>query len=232
MPKAIKKRIPKKTIGTEAEVQEKLTSLKDKIMGRQKTVLKFGIGVIAILAALVSFLVYSYTSQQKAKLLEYDGYKIYYSNPQAQAADKEEQYKRALDIFKKAYDTRKSPFSLFYIAACYYDLGKYDDALKTLKDFTLRYSGDKMFMPLVYQKMALTYEKKGAENEAEKTLDLLSNLKGDIYKDFALIEYGKLLEKQGKTDDAKKKYEELIKEFPNSPFANEARAKLAEKKES
>lgn len=232
MPKVIKKRIPKKTIGTEAEVKEKLTSLKDKIKGRQSTVLKFGIGILIILVALVSFLVYSYTSQQRAKLLEYEGYKIYYSNPRAQAADKEEQIKKALDTFKKAYDTGKSPFSLFYIAACYYDLGKYDDALKTFEDFTQRYSNDEMFMPLAYQKMAQIYTKKGDIKEAEKTLDLLYNLKSDIYKDFALMEYGKLLEKEGKIEEAKKKYEELAKKFPNSPFTNEAKAKLAEKKES
>jgi TolA-binding protein len=45
------------------------------------------------------------------------------------------------------------------------------------------------------------------------------------------MEYGKLLEKEGKTEEAKKKYEELAKKFPNSPFKDEVKAKLAEKKE-
>lgn len=231
MPKAIKKKIPKKTTDTEAEVKEKLTSFKDTLKERQKTVLQYGIGALVILIAIVSFLVYSYTSQKKAKSFEYQAYKIYYTNTPTQSANKEDQYQKAIDLFKKAYDTRKSPISLFYIASCYYELGKYDDALKTLKDFTQRYSSDKKLIPLAYQKMAMAYIKKGDMNEAKKTLDTIYNLKGDIYKDFALIEYAKLLEKEGKLDEAKKKYEELVTKFPNSPFKDEAKAKLPEKKE-
>jgi predicted negative regulator of RcsB-dependent stress response len=230
MPKAIKKKIPKKTAPTEAEVTERLSSLKDTLKERQRTALQIGGAVLVIVIALVSFLVYSHTSQKKARMLEYQAYKIYYSNP-APASNREELYKKAQDVFKKAYDTKKSPLSLFYIASCYYELGNYEEALKTLKDFAQRYSNDDRFIPLVYQKMAMTYIKKGDLNEAKKTLDALYNLKGDIYKDLALMEYGRLLEKEGKLDEAKKKYEELTKKFPDSPFVNEAKARLQEKKE-
>ena len=231
MPKPIKKRVPKKTASTETEVKDKLVSLKDTIKERQKTALKYGAGALVIFIAIASFLIYSYTSQKKAKSLEYEAYKIYY-NTQIQGANKEEQYKKALDTFRKAYDTRKSPISLFYIAGCYYELGKYDDTLKTLKDFTQRYSNEERFIPLAYQMIAMAYIKKGDSNEAMKTLDTLYNLRGDIHKDFALMEYGKLLEKEGKIDEAKKKYKELITKFPHSPFLEEAKVKLSEKSES
>jgi predicted negative regulator of RcsB-dependent stress response len=229
MPKSIKKRIPKKTVTSEADVKNKLAGLKDTLKERKKTALTYGAGILVILIVIVSFLVYNYTSQKKAKIFEYEAYKIYYNTP-AQSVTKEEQYKKALDIFKKAYDTRKSPTSLFYIAACYYELGKYDDALKTLKDFTQRYSKEDRFIPLVYQKIATVYLKKGDINEATKTLDTLYSLNSDIYKDLALIEYGRLLEKAGKIEEAKKKYKELTTRFPNSPFMDEAKAKLSEKK--
>jgi len=229
MPKQIKKRIPKKTVTSEADVKNKLAGLKDTLKERKKTALTYGGGILVILIVIVSFLVYNYTSQKKAKIFEYEAYKIYYNTP-AQSVTKEEQYKKALDIFKKAYDTRKSPTSLFYIAACYYEIGKYDDALKTLKDFTQRYSKEDRFIPLVYQKITTVYLKKGDINEATKTLDTLYSLNSDIYKDLALIEYGRLLEKAGKIEEAKKKYKELTTRFPNSPFMDEAKAKLSEKK--
>ena len=229
MPKQIKKRIPKKTVTSEADVKNKLAGLKDTLKERKKTALTYGGGILVILIVIVSFLVYNYTSQKKAKIFEYEAYKIYY-NTSAQSVNKEEQYKKALDIFKKAYDTRKTPTSLFYIAACYYELGKYDDALKTLKDFTQRYSKEDRFVPLVYQKIATVYLKKGDINEAMKTLDTLYSLNSDIYNDLALIEYGRLLEKAGKVEEAKKKYKELTTRFPNSPFMDEAKAKLSEKK--
>ena len=231
MPKAIKKKIPKKVTDTEQEVKERLSSFRDTLKEKQQTAIKYGTGVLVLLIAVVGFFVYSQTLQKKAKGLEYEGYKTYHSKTQMQGAIKEEQNKKALDLFRQAYNTKKSPISLFYIAAIQYELGQYDDSLKTLKDFVQKYSGDEQFIPLAYQKMATIYIKKGDINEAKKSLDLLYNLKTDIYKDFALIEYGRLLEKEGKMDEAKKKYEELAAKFPNSPFIDEAKAKLSEKKE-
>jgi predicted negative regulator of RcsB-dependent stress response len=231
MPKAIKKRVPKKTDTPEEGIQETFSNLKATFRERQSTVLKIGIGILIIIIAIVSFLAYSYTKETSAKKLEYEAYKIYYSRGPMQPANNEEQYKKALNVFKKAYDTRKSPFSLYYIAACSYELGQYDEALKTLKDFSQRYSGEEKYLPLVYRKMITIYIKKGNADEAKKTLDALYNLKGDIYKDFALMEYGRILEKEGKADEARKKYEELITRFPNSPFKDEAQIKLSGKKE-
>lgn len=232
MPKPIKKRISKKTGDTETEVKERLTSLKYALKHRQKTVLKFAAGIIVVLGILAGLLIHSYTAQKKARTLEYEAYRIYYSNPQTQSSDRQVQYKTALDMFRKAYDTSKSPLSLFYIAACYDDLGNYDEALKTLKDFAGRYSNDETYIPLAYQKMAAIYIKKGDTAEAKKTLDTLINLKGDVYKDFALLEYARLLEKEGKTEEADKKYQELVTRFPNSPFAGEAKAKIAAEKKA
>lgn len=231
MPKAIKKRVTKKTDTPEEGVQETLSNLKDTLRERQRTVLKIGIGILVIIIAIVSFLVYSYTSESSAKKLEYEAYKIYYSRGTLQPENREEQYRKSLDAFKKAYDTKKSPFSLYYIAACSYELGKYDETLQTLKDFSRRYSREENYLPLVYQKMVTIYIGKGDDTEAKKTLDALYNLKTDIYKDFALMEYGRLLEKEGKPDEARKKYEELTTRFPNSPFKDEAQIKVSGKKE-
>jgi predicted negative regulator of RcsB-dependent stress response len=231
MPK-IKKRVPKKAPATEADVKNKLISIKDSFKSRQSTALKFGAGIIIICIAIASFFLYSYFSQKKAKMLEYEAYKIYYNDYQKSPLNKEERYKNALDIFKKAYDNKKTPLSLFYISACYYELGKYDDALKTLKDFIKTFSHEDSFLPLVYQKMSMVYIKKGDVNEAMKTLDILMNLKNDTYKDFALMEYGRLLEKEGKSEEAKKKFKELVTKFPGSPFIDEAKARLSGEKKS
>jgi len=226
MPKAIKKKIPKKTADAETEVKERISTLRDTLRERQKTAIKIGAGILVVIIAVAGFFIYSHNAGKKAQGYEYQAYKIFYSADRSPLADKEGQYKKALEMFNNAHEIRKSPVSLFYIAACYYELGKYDDALKTLKDFTQKYSGEKRFIPLAYQKMASVYIRKGDMNEALKTLDTLYALPGDTLKDLALLESGKLLEKQGKPDEAKKKYDELTKKFPSSPYKDEAAAKL------
>jgi predicted negative regulator of RcsB-dependent stress response len=231
MPKTIKKRISKKTPDTESDVKDKLVSLKDTLKEKKKTALRYGVITLVVIIVIPGFLFYDYTAKKKARMLEYEAYSIYQNIYQTQPLTKEERYKKALDIFKKSYDTRKSPSVLLYIAGCYYELGRYDETIKTLNDFTQRYSKEKDFIPLAYEKLAMTYVKKGDTKEAMKALEALYNLKGDIYKDLALIESARLLEKEGKTEEAKKKYKELTERFPNSPFSDEAKAKLNEKKE-
>jgi len=231
MPKAIKKKITKKAANTEAEVKDRLSTLKETIKQRQKSVLRYGALVLAVIIAVSGFLFYDYYSRKKAETLAYEAYKSYYNLYQKQPVTRVDQYNKALDLFKRSYNTKKSPTVLFYIAGCYYELGRYDEALKTLKDFTQRYSAEEGLIPLVYEKMSIAYVKKGDTKEAMKSLETLYNLKGDIYKDFALIEYAKLLEKDGRIEEAKKKYKELTEKFPNSPFKAEAEAKLSEKKE-
>ena len=188
--------------------------------------------MLVLLIAVIGIFWYSHSSQKKAKILENEAYESFYSSPQPTATNAVEQYKKALDLFKKAYDTKKSPFSLFYIANSYYALGNYDDSLNTLQAFVKKYARDEKFLPLAYQKMALIYLKKGETEQAKKTLDSLYNLRGDILKDFALMEYAKLLEKEGQLDEAQKKYQEIIKKYPSSPFIEEAKAKISDKPES
>jgi len=231
MPKPIKKRVQKKSADTEQEVKDRLVTLKDTIKERQKHVFIYGVGVLVIIIALVGFLFYNASSKKRAGKFEYEAYQIYHGASPIRFINKEDRYRKAIDLFQKAYDSKKSPISLFYIAGCQYELGKYDEALKTLEDFLQRYPDEDRFIPLAYQKMAMVYVKKGDTNEAMKMLDTLYSLKGDIYKDFALMEHARLLEKGGKLEEAKKKYKELTDKFPNSPFTEDAKAKLSEKKE-
>ncbi|MFZ5908261.1 MAG: tetratricopeptide repeat protein [Nitrospirota bacterium] len=227
MPKVIKKKVAKKTAPTEEEVQDRLENLRESIQERQKTILRYGALVLVIILAAASFFFYSSYTAKKAKGLEYDGYKIFY-NLSKTPMTSEEQYQKSLDIFQKAYATKRSPVSLFYIAACQYELGRFDDALKSLKEFVGKYSSDKKFIPLAYQKMATLYIKKDDFEEAKKTLDTLNALQGDIFKDLALIEYAGILEKEGKLDEAKKKYQELTTKYPDSPFSDKAQERLSQ----
>lgn len=229
MPKVIKKRVQKRDLPTEEDLKEKLSNIKETIRRRQKRLLIFTVAILVVFISTLSFFLYSHNLQKKSEAFEYEAYKIFHNITNAKFENQQEQYKKALELFKKAYNTKKSPTSLFYIAACYYELGSYDDSLKTLKDFLKRYSDKKSLTPLAYQKMSMIYIKKNNSEEAIKTLDNLYKSENAIYKDFALMEYGKVLERMGKHQEANQKYKELIEKFPNSPFSEEAKIKLLPK---
>jgi predicted negative regulator of RcsB-dependent stress response len=234
MPKQIKKRLPQKTADTEADVKDKLTTFMENIKDRQKRLATYGVVVLVIIISIVGFFIYSYSLQQTAKQLEYDAYNIYYNEYQQSPLTEQERYEKALTLFTKSYETKKSPRALLYRASCYYELGRYDDALETLKDFTNRYSNEHTMIPLAYVKIAQVYQQKGETDEALRTLDAFSHFKSTMYKDFALMESGRILEKEGKLEEAKNKFNEITTRFPNSPFFEEAKAKseVSEKKDS
>ena len=69
------------------------------------------------------------------------------------------------------------------------------------------------------------------EEEALKSLDRLYAQQSEFYKDTALVESARILESIGKDDEAMKKYETILKQFPESPFADEARLKTGTEEE-
>lgn len=230
MPRPIKKKTRKKDIGSEVEIQDVLTDLKDKLKKKQKMVLAYSlIGLSAVLVFAVIFF-YQYTADQKSRQLENSAYNAYYNLYQKKSMSRQEQYQQALDLFQQAYSKQKSPRVLLYIASSYFELEKYDDALKTLNDFTKKHANAKELLPIAYQKIAAIQIIKGDKEAALKTLDTLYK-SGGIYQDYALIEAGRILENDGKKTEATAKFKELAEKFPGSPFAEEARAKLGEKKE-
>ncbi len=229
MPKVIKRKVSKPAKAEEG-VQHVLNDTREFIRKKQKVLFPIVVAVIVLFLGVAGFFVYRSNTQKEASALEYEGYKLYYGLYQKQPFAKEDLYQKALEKFRKAYEKKKSPLSLLYIASCFYDLGKFDDALKALKELNERFPDDERFVPLSYYKMAVINLKKGDKETALKLLDTLYDYRAGSFKDLALMESARILDTMGKKDDSVKKYEELTKDFPNSPFIDEAKAKLQEKK--
>ncbi len=229
MPKVIKKKVSKPAKAEEG-VQHVIHDTREFIRKKQKILFPLVVAVVILVLGVAGFLVYRSNTQKEAAALEYEGYKLYYGLYQKQPFAKEDLYQKALEKFRKAYEKKKSPLSLFYMANCSYDLGKFDDALRTLKELNDRFPDDERFIPLSYYKMAVINLKKGDKETALKLLDTLYHYRTGSFKDLALMESARILDTMGKKDDSLKKYEELAKDFPNSPFVDEAKAKIQEKK--
>ncbi|MBS1114898.1 MAG: uncharacterized protein H6Q94_627 [Nitrospirae bacterium] len=229
MPRAIKRKA-KKDAGSEVEIQDVLEDIKGKLQKKQKTLLIYGLIGLSAVLVLAVILFSQYSADKKSRQLENSAYNTYYNLSPTKSISKQEQYQQALDLFQQAYSKQKSPRVLLYIASSYFELEKYDDALKTLDTFTKKHANAKDLLPVAYQKMAAIQLIKGDREAALKTLDTLYK-SGAIFQDYALIEAGRILEKEGKTAEATAKYRELTEKFPGSPFIEEAKTKLGEKKE-
>ena len=229
MPKAIKKKVTK-PVKTEEGMMSIIFRVREMIAERQKLFFLVVVSCVILCLALAGFFMYRSNARERAGALEYEGYKLYYGMFQKQPLQKEGRYQAALEKFRKAYELRKGPYSLFYVANCYYEMGKDDEALKALKEINERFPDDERFVPLTYYKMAVINLRKGDREAALKLLNTLSNYKTASFKDLALIESGRILESMGQTAEAAQKYEEITKNFPASPFAEEARIKLSGKK--
>lgn len=231
MPKAIKKKTKKRSVGTEVDVKDRLSEIRESVQEKQKTVFTYVI-IIVIGALLVGgILYYRHNSRMKSQNLASEAYKIYYNEYQATPLPDQERYQKALDLFKQAYDKKDSPRLLLYIGSSYYELGKYDEALAAFNVFLKKYSAEKDTIVLAYEKIAQIYLRKGNATEALKTLDTLYNADTPLYKDYALIHAGRILEKEGRKEEAKAKFKELADKFPDSPFVGEAESLLGEIKE-
>ncbi len=226
MPKIIKKRISKHE-GSDEALQDTVNDIRYRLKERQRALV---IGLAAFLVVLIAaggFYIYNKSQRDKAAELQREAYQLFYNENATQPSASGDNYRKALDLFTKSFDIRKRADVLLYIAYCKYELGNYDDAIKTLKELNDRFP-DPRITPLGYLKMAEAYLKKGDNTDALATLKDLASIKDGIFQDMALMESGKILESQGKKEEAKAVFKDLVTKFPNSPLAAEAKAKVGE----
>jgi len=229
MPKPIKKRVQKKGIA-EREVISLYEKFVDYYLENKKTVYIGAALAVLFIAIVTGIVFYNRNLAEKAETLQYEGYKLYHNLYQEGAGKADEAtLKRALEKFQEAYDKKSSPITLLYIANTQFALGRNQEALKTLKEFTKKYSGNEELLPLAYYKIAAIQIKEGRKEEALKTLDTLYNLKTTPFlKDAALNESARLLEKMGRKGEALGKYKKIIEDYPQSPYYQAALAKVKE----
>jgi tetratricopeptide (TPR) repeat protein len=87
---------------------------------------------------------------------------------------------------------------------------------------------------LVHQKLGYAYQLKGDRDQAAKAFSTVLEIPGSLNRDHALYELARLEESQSRPEGALAHYQDLMKTYPNSPFASEAaiRVKALEVKKS
>jgi predicted negative regulator of RcsB-dependent stress response len=199
----------------------------------QENIRKFYIGVavlaVVIIASALAFMV-TKSAHEKAAVQMSEALK-YYDLDSAPPGDRPmapgERLKKASDMFGRLSSKggKQADMALYYQANADFDLGLVDKAIqeyKSLKDRT----DDPLLKALADQRLASAYLAKGNTNDA---VDVLSaDLKADwnYFKDEDLYRLAEILE-QGDPKQAITQLESLLKEFPDSPWAPQAKLELS-----
>lgn len=229
MPKPIKKKAARRPHKEEQDVKTLLARMNETAQRGGRPLAVGAIALAVLIIAVLGFRFYGSAMEEKAARLQHEGYRLYYGLEESQPAEAA-RLETALEKFRKAYAARKSPLSLMYVADCQYALGRYGDAVATLKELSRTFPDDPTFTPLSYYKMALASIKAGENEDALRALEVLINYENSALKDLALMEAGRLLEQMGRTDEAMQKYRALVEAFPRSPYFEEASRKAGKEK--
>lgn len=224
MPKAIKRKAAKPPQSAE-DVGAVLARMRETADRRKKQIVAAAVVVVAAAALVAGVFLYRSGVEKKARALEYEGYKQSTGLYSAQKADDAARAGQALETFSRAYELRKTPFSLLNIASARYALGKYAEAASALEEFIRQFPEEKAFLPLARYELGMARLRAGDNDAALKAFDGLSRYGAGPFGDLALMEAARLLEGMGKTDEARSRYESLARDYPQSPFVEEARRK-------
>ena len=185
-----------------------------------------------VVAAIGSVLVYQFLAQREEKASDLLARGVDILHAPVRGADpasaqgtsgyatSDEKYRAALDQMEALIQTyprsRSGRLGLYYRGVALMGLHRPQEAAKALEAF-LDSSPGSFAAPMARAALAHAYEEAG---DPAKALDLFERLsrsgEGGYPPQAALMEMGLCLEKMGKKDDAKKIYERIGREFPDS----------------
>jgi len=201
--------------------------------GKENKAKVYGI-VIALFVSIAAYIaITSYTSNkiEKSELAFSKATEIFYYKPKrgetSKYKTKKEQYEAALKSFKEIdkgnFTESVKLRAKYYVGVCYLNLNNPGEAEKVFKEVF-----DKANYPLKTPVgIALTNVMVNT-GELGKAIEIVDELlKQDTIKnpvkDYELLKKSKILVKQGKIDRAKEILNQIILDFPESPFATDAK---------
>ena len=185
-----------------------------------------GLGVFLIAIVVVGgVLWFDRQSVQKAQELEREAMLHLLAaanNPQKAEAS----LKQAIATYRQVADqyprTPTAPLALFQAGNALVQANDLGGAIEAYQRFIALYGSNPGFAGLVQQRLAYAYLLKGDREQAVKALTSILEMPTALNRDQALFELARIEESQSRPEGALAHYQELIKTYPNSPFASEA----------
>ncbi|HSA61455.1 MAG TPA: tetratricopeptide repeat protein [Nitrospiraceae bacterium] len=181
---------------------------------------------------------YDAQNASKAQDLEREATLHYFTRPVDDPKKADTNLKEAIALYKRIVEeyprTPTAPLALFNLGNALLQANEVDAAIEAYKRFVLMYGADVSLLGLVHQKLGYAYLLKGDRDQAAKAYSTVLEIPGSLNRDNALFELARLEESQSRPEGALAHYQDLMKKYPNSPFASEAaiRVKVLEVKKT
>lgn len=209
------------------------------VLQEQRRAVLAGLGVLLVAAAVVAGVIwYDYQATLKARELDQEATLHYLNRPADDPKKSHEQLAQAINLYKQVVDqyprSPVAPLALFHLGNAQVLANEVDAGIETYKRFMLLHGSNTSLLGLVQQRMAYAYLVKGDRDQAVKAFTDILEIPGALNKDHVLFELAKLEESQSRPEGALAHYQDLMKNYPNSPFTSEAavRVKVLEVKKS
>ena len=190
------------------------------------------VGALLVLLAIVLVVgVVWYDRQRVAALLELDrqATKLYLDRP-ADAAKADENLKKAVALYKQAVDqyggVTGSHLALYKYANALVQANDLKGATDAYQQFIAKFGSNKLMLGMVYQRLGYAHLLNKDTEQAIKAFSALLDVPGALNKDQGMFELGKIEEARSRPEGALARYQELMKAYPNSPFAGEASVRI------
>lgn len=181
---------------------------------------------------------YDAQTAHKAQDLEHEATLHYFTRPADDPKKSDLNLKEAVALYKKIVEeyprTQTAPVALFQLGNALVQANEVDAAIEAYKRFILMYGSNTSLLGLVQQRLGYAYLLKGDRDQAAKAYSSVLEIPGSLNRDQALFELARLEESLSRPEGALAHYQDLMKNYPNSPLANEAavRVKVLEVKKS
>jgi predicted negative regulator of RcsB-dependent stress response len=137
----------------------------------------------------------------------------------------EQQFRQVVESYGR---TDQADMARLYLARIALGRGETDEARPELVDLSRRHTDDVIGQLASFDLIKLRIASgEGAEVAAELET-MVSGQSAGLPRDFTLYQLGELFADEGRPDRARPYLEQLVEEFPESPYLNNARQRLAE----
>ena len=207
-----------------------LLSRKDRFLlfvEQNRTAILIGIVLTIVVAVVIGSLIWlDRQDKDKALLLEGKAQLLFYNRPPDKPEQTRENLTQAAELYRQILEqyprTSSARRALFFLGNALMEQNDVQGAIETYERFIEQYPDDEILLGIVYQRLGYAHLFNGNQDGAYAAFSKVLDLPQAANKDQVIYEFAKLEEAEEKKQEALAHYKQLIAQYPNSPYVNEA----------